>query len=199
MALPKENKKFYQKDRLDLAIDDFAKLDKPTIADLNRVGTIGQVQERLEAYRTQGQKMSIEELEGEKHNSQRMGALMAASGDPRPHTLCDAHAIISGEHASAAKLRAVLAWFQRRIDDPVNGCWLPRNTAAKAQMPRRLRNAVPHSRIHRKHYYQWLETLVNLPLIKSDKMLVQTLEMIELKLQSSTFPERVMLPAGKEA
>ncbi|MBB3060063.1 AHH domain-containing protein [Microbulbifer rhizosphaerae] len=199
MAPPRIDKKIHQKDRLDLAIDEFAALEKPTISDLHKVGVIGQVQEGIEAYRAEGRKMSVKALESEEHCSRRLAAFLTAAGDPRPHKLCDAHAIISGRHASAAKLRAVLSWFARRIDDPINGCWLPRNTAAKAHMRGRLRNAVPHSRIHRKHYYQWLETLINIPLIKTNEMLVQTLKMIELKLQTSTFPQRVMLPAGREA
>lgn len=97
--------------------------------------------------------MSPEELENEVHNSQRLGEFMAITGEPRPNRLCDPHAIISGGHTLAGELRGILAWFERRIDDPVNGCWLPRNTAAVKSMPRQLQNAVPHSRIHRIKYY----------------------------------------------
>ncbi len=197
MPLPPKDKPYAFKDRVELAIDDFAKLEKPTVKDLNKLGIIGQVQERVDTYRAAAMNMTLDELENEKHNPDKLAQFMEGLGDPRPHPLCDAHAIISGGHASAVKLRGVLAWFQRRIDDPINGCWLPRNTDAKKHMPHWLKDAVPHSRIHRKHYYEWLESFINLIDIKNDAMLVQALKMTERKLQTSTFPPRVMLPAGK--
>ena len=42
--------------------------------------------------------MSPEELENEVHNSKRLGDFMTVTGDPRPHSLCDAYAIISDIH-----------------------------------------------------------------------------------------------------
>lgn len=198
MAFINNDKKFYQKNRLDVAIDEFAKLEKPGLADLNKVEVTAQVQAGLNAYRAQAKHMTQKELEEEQHASRLMGEFMVASGDPRPHSLCDAHAIISGRHTGAARVRAVLAWFQRRIDDPINGCWLPRNTAAKQHMPRRLRNAVAHSRIHRKGYYMWLQNFINVTTVKTEQQLEGALKMAQLKLQSSTFPDYVMLPAYKE-
>ena len=189
------DKKFYEKDKLDLAIDQFSELDSPCMSDLNRVEVIAQVQAGLNAYRAQAMDMSPEELEDEVHNSTRLAQFMSGTGDPRPHPLCDAHAIVSGGHTGAARVRAVLAWFQRRIDDPINGCWLPRNTEAKAHMPRFLSDAVPHSRIHRKGYYLWLQSFISMTTIKSDKDLQDALRMAKLKLQNSTFPSYVMLPA----
>ncbi len=117
--------------------------------------------------------------------------------DPRPHKLCDCHAMVSGVHTEAAKARAVLAWYERRIDDCINGCWLPRNTDAKKHMPTWLIGAVPHSRIHRFNYYFWLNSIINADVIESEKQLIEKLAMIEFKLQTSTFPRYVMLPKGK--
>jgi len=140
--------------------------------------------------------MTPEELEAEKHDSLRLSKHMAAGGDPRPHELCDAHAIISGAHRDAAELRAVLAWFQRRIDDPINGCWLPRNTAAISSMPDWLRKAVPHSRIHRKKYYGWLnDEVISMSLVRTEAQLVEALRFVEHRLQSGTYPPRIMEPA----
>jgi len=199
MAIPPKNKQQYEKDLLDRAIDSFSSVEKPNKSDLNCVKAAAQVQAGINAYRAAAKNMSPEELEGESHNSKRLGDFMTITGDPRPHHLCDAHAIISGGHTLAGELRAILAWFERRIDDPVNGCWLPCNTASVVHMPRRLKNAVPHSRIHRKKYYEWLNNVISLHLIKDDAMLVQALKMVEFKLQTSTFPDEVMLPAGKES
>lgn len=197
MTSPSIDKKFHQKDLLDREIERFSKLEKPTIGDLNRVGTVSQVQAGLNAYRAQAMNMTPEELEDESHNSPRLAHFLTISGMPRPHPLCDAHAIISGGHTGAARVRAVLAWFQRRIDDPINGCWLPRNTTAIPHMPRYLSSAVPHSRIHRKGYYLWLQNFISITNIRTDQELVNALTIARHKLQSSTFPSYVMLPAHK--
>ncbi|WP_425487764.1 AHH domain-containing protein [Microbulbifer rhizosphaerae] len=65
--------------------------------------------------------------------------------------------MVSGAHKGAATQRAIMAAIGMRIDDAHNGCWLPKNTAAISQMPRRLREAVPHSRIHRYDYMRSVE------------------------------------------
>ena len=141
--------------------------------------------------------MTFEELLSEQHVSGRLANHMTANGDPRPHSLCDCHAIISGGHPKSAPMRAVMAWVKMRIDFPVNGSWLPKNTAAKIHMPSKLHKSVPHSRIHRHNYYDWLETFINLRVIKSNTDLVQSLKMARFKLETSSFPSYVMLPAGQ--
>ena len=111
--------------------------------------------------------------------------------------LCQTHAMVSGGHAEAAVLRLIMAWHKVRIDDPINGCWLPRNTAALSGMPTRLRNAVPHSRIHRYNYYQWLinqELTDERTATKED--LYRALTQIAFKLQTSQFDPAIMKPKG---
>ena len=197
MSKNRHPKFFEQNNRVERAVQDFAKIEKPSINDLNRVGTIAQCEERLNEYRAKGKNMTPEELEDEEHKSALLGQFMTSTGNPRPHPLCDAHAIVSGGHTGAARVRAVLAWFQRRIDDPINGCWLPRNTAAKKQMPKSLVQAVPHSRIHRKGYYRWLENIISLTTVQNEQALEDTLRFVSHQLQHSTFPSYVMLPAHK--
>lgn len=197
MALPGNDKKPYQKDRLDLAIDRFAGLEKPTRNDLNLVKVTAQVERGLDKYRAAAMNMSIEELEDENHQSSLLAHFLTISGDPKPHSKCHAHAIVSGAHRYAAELRAVLAWLKLRIDDPDNGCWLPENTAAKTQMPVRLRNAVPHSRIHRFNYYFWLNTLIDPSITSSQADLRRTLTMISTRLQSGSQPKYVMNRKGE--
>ena len=79
-----------------------------------------------------------------------------------------------------------------RIDEPENGCWLPKNTAAKMQMPRRLSNAVPHSRIHRYNYYFWLNQLINPSTTDTKEKLRSALKMIAARLQNGKQPTYVM-------
>lgn len=140
--------------------------------------------------------MSEKEKRDEAHQSARMAEHLMAVCDPRPHELCHAHAIVSGSHKGAATQRAIMAAVGMRIDDADNGCWLPRNTAAIAQMPKRLREAVPHSRIHRYNYYFWLDTLIDYDLIEDMESLTRALNMIEMRLQAGKQPEYVMNKKG---
>lgn len=81
----------------------------------------------LDKYREKAASLTNAQLQGEVHSSSRMARYMRRAGDPRPSKYCDAHAIISGNHFDAMTLRLLLAWAGIRIDDPFNGCWLPRD------------------------------------------------------------------------
>lgn len=190
MSNPDQALEVYKMTRVDHAVMNFAKIDKPSINDILAVKCVAQVEEGIDYYRACAAEMSNSDLKKEEHNSARLAKHMESSGDPRPASaeLCHCHAIVSGAHKLAAQQRAIMAWCMMRIDDPRNGCWLPRNTAAKARMPRWLRNAVPHSRIHRKSYYFWLDQLININTIKSTEDLLQTMKVIRTRLQSSSLP-----------
>lgn len=198
MPVPVHTLKAYEKTRVDLAIDAFAKIEKPTIADLNRVRAQADVQCKIDAYRLGATNLKPKQLETELHDSERMAQLMAASGDPRPAAAeyCHCHAIVSGGHNEAALVRAVLAWCMMRIDDPRNGCWLPRNTKARMHMPQWLNNAVPHSRIHRGSYYRWLGDVINPILVKNSDDLIKQLKMVRMRLQSGSMPKHILAEMG---
>ena len=51
MAFPRTEKNLYEKDRVDLAIDDFAKIEKPKKSDLNRVKVMAQIEQGIDKYR----------------------------------------------------------------------------------------------------------------------------------------------------
>ena len=197
MPIPVSPKPYAFKDKVEITIDQFAALENPTQGDLNYVKAVAQVEQQLGLYRKRGDGLEEEILEEEEHQSKILAAFMAASGDPRPSKLCHAHAIVSGAHKDAAELRATIAWLKLRIDDPHNGCWLPRNTAAKAEMPKRLRNAIPHSRIHRYNYYFWLNRVINPVATNTRKKLVEVLNMVELRLQAGKTPPYVMSKKGE--
>ncbi|MGB0503439.1 MAG: AHH domain-containing protein [Thalassolituus sp.] len=176
-------------------IDNEAEL---TEAVLNDVYITAQVEEGVARYREEAAGMSLLEVKGEGHSSGNLASNMARMGDPRPHELCDAHAVVSGAHPKAAPLRLILAKHRRRIDDPINGCWLPHNTAAKSHMPERLKNAVPHSRIHRHHYYGWLRSVLRSNRIKSQADLDKLLVGVSFRLQTGSLPQEVMLRADQK-
>lgn len=182
-------------DALNYAIDRFAKKENPTRSDLAQVRVVADIQRKLLEYEAQGKGMTGKELTLEKHNSTRLAEHMQASGDPRPNKYCHCHAIVSGGHAEAAEARAILAYFKMRVDSNRNGCWLPANTKSLTQMPSKLRRAVPHSRIHRYGYYFWLNRAITHTFFNNETELSDSLRHIRHKLETSTFPEYVMLKA----
>lgn len=190
MALPHD-------DVVNNAITCFANKEAPSLLDWNHLKALSQIQQRLITYEAKGREMSFEELMSEVHDSSRLARFMTINGDPRPNKLCDCHAIIAGKDPRSIPMRAIMAWVKMRIDFPLNGAWLPHNTAAKPHMPRKLNKAIPHSRIHRNGYYRWLSTLIDQSRIKDDKSLGQTLKEIRFKLETSTFPSYVMLRADQ--
>lgn len=196
MAILPENKPYALKDKVTRSVDAFASLDKPTKSDLNMVKVTAQIESGIEAYRAASIDMELDILKEEAHQSKRLSLFMSNACDPRPHPLCHAHAIVSGAHKYSAELRGMLAWLKVRIDDPDNGCWLPENTAAVAQMPKHLSNAVPHSRIHRFNYYFWLNQLINPFATDEQTKLRNELRMISNRLQSGRQPPYVMNKKG---
>jgi hypothetical protein len=106
--------------------------------------------------------MSFVQLTQEKHSSKRLGDFLRADGHPKPAAKWEAHHIISGSSPFAMSARGVLAdeEIKIRIDDPDNGCWMPK-TKADAR-PTIYPNAIGHNRIHRKLYYQWVQNNIEL-------------------------------------
>ena len=159
--------------------------------DLNKVGAAAQVQEGIDRYHAQAKNMSFDDFTNEKHSSRRLGRNMTKAGDPRPHPRCDAHAIVSGGHYLAMQIRAILAWCEKRIDNSINGAWLPRGEADKPHMPPYLRNAAAHNRIHRNDYYRWMNLKINPTSIQSKEDLERELKIVKWKLQSGTIPSHI--------
>lgn len=182
---------------VDRLLADFAKKDKPTAADFAAVGTLGEMYDRLDQYRMEGMQMREVQLKTEKHKSGRLSEHMRRSGDPRPSSRCDCHAIVSGGMKKAIQIRAIMAWLKVRIDDPANGCWLPRDWADRMHMPNHLRNAVPHRRIHHRFYYNWLADRINFTTIRNAEQLINTLRMVRRLLQSGAVPPEVMPQTGR--
>ncbi|GAA6166789.1 AHH domain-containing protein [Sessilibacter corallicola] len=175
----------------------FSKIKKPTMADFMAFRTRAQVGDYLDKYREKAASMTNAQLQGEVHSSSRMARYMRRAGDPRPSKYCDAHAIISGNHFDAMTLRLLLAWAGIRIDDPFNGCWLPRDWEHRRHMPNHLRNAVPHRRIHHQQYYLWLNARIQPGLIKNTNQLINTLRIIRVALQTGAVPPNVMPQTGR--
>ena len=192
MPIPTETLKVYEMTRIDLAIITFAKIENPSVNDINTVKCLASVEEGIDVYRAGATELSQADLKSEEHNSALLAKYMASAGDPRPtssdYCHCHCHAMISGAHKRAAAQRAVMAWCMMRIDDPRNGCWLPRNTDSRKRMPDWLRNAIPHSRIHRKSYYFWLDQVININTIKNSEDLVNALRMVRTRLQRGALP-----------
>ena len=183
---------------VDRVLADFAKKDKPTSADFAAVQALGSFYDKLDQYRIQANTMTDPTLAAERHKSGRLAEHMALGGEGRPSARCDCHAIISGGHKKAILVRAVMAWLKLRIDDPWNGCWLPRDWDDRKYMPKHLQNAVPHKRIHHENYYDWLSGRINFMQIKTADKLIFALNEIRRALQSGAVPPEVMPQTGRK-
>lgn len=119
---------------------------------------------KLAKYRAEAGGMGFFQLAIEKHSSSDLGDFMRAIHMARPGARWEAHHMISGNHPEAEESRAVLAneKIKMRIDDPDNGCWMPK-TKADAR-PTIYPSAIGHNRIHRERYYNWIfDNIVNMP------------------------------------
>ena len=204
---PVKNVTYALQTSLDRAIDDYKdrllkneklkedsqKWKKFILKERGRLSTIASVQAGLAKYRDESLNKEIDELEDEKHSSQRLGDHMRSEGFGRPSPYWDAHAILSGGDTRSWKLRALLAECGIGIDDAYNGCWLPSRTKYTGQQP--YPKAVPHSRIHRHNYFAWLN--IRFAGIFEEKILRHRLLMTRKDLLHATFPKEVMLPKGK--
>jgi len=122
------------------------------------IRSLAEITRRLQEYQGWVEKASYEELLRQPHDSARLGANMRAAGRPKPTDRHDPHAIVAGNHAAAALSRITLAQHCVGIDEHENGAWLPRRgNDAKASKNWATPGAVPHSRIHRKTYFEWIE------------------------------------------
>lgn len=104
----------------------------------------------LSTYYSESSNMNKQELLNEQHKPNRLSRFMKSSGIDRPVNTA-AHAIVSGSHERATAARNILAKWWIRIDDPVNGVFLPKNRhyTPHPQMP----NAANHAAMHTKEYY----------------------------------------------
>lgn len=200
MNRPLIDKPFVKQDFIDRTINRLINNDTDiTKHILLQVYTASQVQAGVKKLRIEAGQMTPAEILQEEHNSEQLSEQMSLIGDPRPAEAeyCHAHAIISGKHDDAASLRVFLAKFKIRKDSHENGCWLPKNTAALQHMPKRLKNAVPHSRIHRYYYYWWMTNEVFVgKAVKNKEAFINALVTVQFKLQTKGFPSYVMLPKG---
>ena len=177
---------------------EFVKIEKPTTADFAALSTRGKLCDYLDRYRLKAAKLPEEQLKTEQHSSKRLAGYMRRAGDKRPSDRCDCHAMISGRRAEAMELRGLLAWFKMRVDDPHNGCWLPRDWGDRKHMPNYLLNGVPHKRIHHHEYYQWLDARINWMDVTTSSQLVNKLRLVRNALQSGRVPPNVMPKTGLE-
>ncbi|MET0357217.1 MAG: hypothetical protein ABW044_10590 [Cellvibrio sp.] len=96
MPIPHITKPFALKSKTEQIIENFAKIERPTIADLNFVKVQAQVQFGIERYRSSAMDLDEIELEAEKHDSARLARHLEEACDPRPNKYCHPHAIVAG-------------------------------------------------------------------------------------------------------
>lgn len=104
----------------------------------------------LSKYQSEARGMTRQQFLDEPHKAKRLARHIKATGVIRYKNL-SCHAIVSGDHPSAAAAREILAKFKIRIDDPDNGVYLPRDSRFIPHEA--IPNAPNHAQIHTQKYY----------------------------------------------
>jgi hypothetical protein len=120
-------------------------------------GTI-QALSALSQYHADAKAMTKQQFLQEEHDAKRLSRHIRATGVKRPANVA-AHAIVSGSHPEARAARRILAKFKIRIDDPINGVYLPRNSRfiPHEKMP----DAANHAKVHTDQYYINVTNILN--------------------------------------
>ena len=152
--------------------------------DLVKFKTIKEARDALNQYRSEVPNISRRALITEKHNSKKLGKHMEAIGSLKPAKEFEAHAIISGGSEYARSARILLARYGIRIDDPVNGVWLPnfKKNVPHVKMP----HAAAHRTIHTPQYYVNLLAVLDLSDSKED--VTRVLSKVRERLIQGRFP-----------
>lgn len=115
---------------------------------------VGDIEARVTRFRNPNPKMVERELRWEKHSSTRLGKNLRLAGNPRPDKRCQAHAIIAGNDPAANGMRGMLAVMEIRVDDAINGVWLP---GYEIDIPHwSMPNSVCHAWLNHDGYHAWL-------------------------------------------
>ena len=149
-----------------------------------KLRSIKEAKKAVGEYRLQAKSMKNRQLVSEKHVPPRLGKHMSVSGMTKPAKDFEAHAIISGASQYASAARAILAKYKIRIDDPVNGIWLPNfvRNVPHSKMPK----APAHRTVHTIQYYLNLDEL--LLDVDSRESLVDLLCKVRSRLVEGRFP-----------
>lgn len=116
----------------------------------------------IRRYRNAGELMSENDLFEEKGQSSKLGTYLNRAGDPKPlgHRVAAAHHIVASNARSAERTRETLADLGIRINDPVNGVYLPLNS--KCYEKYGFDKAQCHSSLHTEIYYvrvdSWIQS-----------------------------------------
>ncbi|MDH5180868.1 MAG: AHH domain-containing protein [Gammaproteobacteria bacterium] len=175
------------------------------ISETARLKNIAALQVKLDSYRRSSSDMTLidRNVEAAKtDNSKTLGENLIAYGKFKTNEYFEAHHIVCSRHSSHASSRFILLRnykltdeekrelgndpyleYSYRINDPDNGCWLPKKHKYAQGTP--YSNAVGHHYIHTNKYANWVHnTLLN---SRSKKVVQGRLLIIEMKLLSMTW------------
>ena len=161
--------------------------------------TLASIQCKLDEYREQGREATkgtvadrektVNVLKNEAHHpSSKLEILMIANGNPKPSPSLSAHHIVAGKGRVQATYQARVHMHVRgiRINDPDNGCWLPKT---KKDTPHwTMPDALSHRQNHTKYYELGVSRVVISQ--RTESAIRSKLRYIAKLLQSNKFPTK---------
>lgn len=166
--------------------DDPAKLAESErrfmLTECAKLENLSDLQIRLDAYREKHLTSSpIDKAKEAKQsgNSQTLGHHLRAVGQFKPNDRWHAHHIVCSRHSSHAAARLMLFAYLG-INDPFNGCWLPKKHAdANGTV---MADAVGHTYLHTNDYAKWVGR--SLRPARNKTGMINRLMNLRMKLQS---------------
>ena len=163
-----------------------------------KLENLGNLQTSLDEYRERHSRSKPNDKAVEadrKDNSSKLGRYLRAIGQFKPGLRWEAHHIVCSRHSSHASARLMLFAYMG-INDPHNGCWLPKKHAdAKGSS---FPDAVGHRYVHTNDYARWVGRMLRPARNKAG--MINRLNDLRLKLQAGkrhTDVVKLLTPKGK--
>lgn len=161
-----------------------------------RISVQAGLQQELDDYRTAGRLMTSAELRNEAHHPTAVLARnLTAVGEPKPSPDHDPHHIIMGKGRWRSDLmmrtRLTMHMHKIRINDPLNGVWLPRNKNDKGHWA--TPESPAHKDIHRYNYETWIVSKFVLA-GRDEAKFRNTLLDVKTKLRFGGYPSNILAP-----
>ncbi|MFU2510662.1 AHH domain-containing protein [Pseudoalteromonas sp. ASV78] len=189
--------------------DDSEQLKKRLNQDYNhlqrekrRIESVAIAQNYLQQYRSDNEKLDVEQLLQEPHHpTAKLAKFLFATGEPQPTIHHEAHHIIAGKgrylqpKMLAARLNMHLVGLG--INDPFNGTWLI-NFERNKEIDWATQNAPAHRKLHRKNYETWISNNLGAAQGYSKAQFITKIRSVKQHIKTGTIPSSIFSTKNTE-